>query len=238
MRNGHPFLSVIIPVYNGAKFLSETVESVRRQNYPDLEVLIIDDGSTDQTAKIASRLKGNVSYYYQRRKGVSAARNHGIKLSGGQWVGFLDQDDLWAKNKLGIQTAAIRRHPDAKIVMGRVQVFKSRKKRKGLYKISSPFAGFFLGSALIKKSVFTKVGLFDESLSLREDGELREDGDWFLRAMEINVPKVLIKDVVLYYRLHRNNMTRGLWGDYMAAMLKVWMNRRREIKSGVSYPKP
>ena len=96
-----PSVSVIIPVYNSSKWIEKTIESVLCQTYGDLETVIVDDGSTDDTAEIVKKYKNRaVRYFYQKNKGVSAARNKGIEVAGGKYIALLDHDDLWMPEKI------------------------------------------------------------------------------------------------------------------------------------------
>ncbi len=97
MTNNDFFVSVIIPVYNGDAYLLDAVDSIQRQHYKPLEIIIIDDGSTDSTAEIAADLRGDVRYVYQPNSGPSAARNKGLRMARGEVIGFLDVDDLWCR---------------------------------------------------------------------------------------------------------------------------------------------
>src|SRR5262245_16845767 len=107
-----PEVSVIIPSYNSARYLTDAVSSVLGQTFLDFEVLIIDDGSTDDTAAVISRYGERVGYIRQLNAGVAAARNRGIKESRGRYVAFLDADDTWHQDKLETQVRALRENPD------------------------------------------------------------------------------------------------------------------------------
>ena len=97
-------ISVVVPVYNGERYIAEAIDSVLAQEYKNIEIIAVNDGSTDGTEKIL-RSYANVRYLHQSRKGVSAARNKGIKCSSGEFIAFLDADDLWTKDKLKIQNS-------------------------------------------------------------------------------------------------------------------------------------
>src|SRR5918996_212462 len=96
-------VSVVIPTYNYGRYLPEAVESVLHQTFPDLEVIVVDDGSTDDTRELIGRFGDKVCYIYQRNQGLPAARNTGIRAARGEYVGFLDSDDLWLPGKLALQ---------------------------------------------------------------------------------------------------------------------------------------
>src|ERR1017187_10588057 len=99
----NPLVSVIIPAYNAAHFLPNAVASVRRQSYEPLEILIVDDGSRDDCARVAAELGETVRYVRQEQAGPAAARNRGLELAQGEFIGFLDADDEWPEQKLSIQ---------------------------------------------------------------------------------------------------------------------------------------
>ena len=226
MNNNDFFVSIIIPVYNGDAYLSDAVESIRRQNYNPLEIIIIDDGSTDRTAEIAGDLRGDVCYIYQRNCGPSSARNRGIKMARGEVIGFLDVDDLWPKNKLHVQLACLTRRPDVEIVLGyiqRMRLIEDINNKPGWKQFSAPFPCFSFGAGLFRRNVFDKVGLLDEDL------HAGEDLDWFYRAKECNVSMLTLEQVMLLYRRHGNNMTReqDFRERYFIAALKKALDRRR-----------
>ena len=98
-------VSVIIPVYNGGKFLAEAINSILSQKHSPIEIIVIDDGSTDNTSEVAMSYGNRVHYVYQENKGAPAARNHGLRLASGNIIASLDADDIWAENKLKKQLA-------------------------------------------------------------------------------------------------------------------------------------
>lgn len=200
------FVSVIIPVYNGEKFLASAIKNVLEQNYQPLEIIVVDDGSNDGTAHIAAQFNNYVCYVYQSNRGPAAARNRGIQLATGNLIAFLDVDDLWSKNKLNLQISYLNANPSIEIVQGLIQelqLFTSATDNNVLVfqESSNPYDFINLGSAIYRKSVFNKVGLFDESL------RYNEDTDWFFRAWENNISKFVLDEVTLFYRKHDGNMT-------------------------------
>lgn len=206
MRRSDSLVSVIIPVYNGERFLAGAVHNVLKQNYDPLEIIIIDDGSTDRTALIASTFKHCVHYYYQPNSGPAAARNLGIKEAQGDVIAFLDVDDLWPINKLKRQTSYLGANPSVEIVQGLIKnmaLETSAPTGELIFEeTSEPYKFINLGSAIYRRSAFEKVGLLDETL------HDNEDLDWFLRAWENNVTKVVLDHVALFYRKHDCNMSR------------------------------
>ena len=115
-QNQTPIVSVIIPVYQGDRFLAEAVESVLNQTYTHCEIIVIDDGSTDNSREVLEPYFDKISYVFQENQGVAAARNYGIKIARGELIAFLDQDDFWLPDKLALQVACFEAKPDLGIV--------------------------------------------------------------------------------------------------------------------------
>ena len=130
MKTNSPLMSVVIAAYNAEPFLQEAIESVRRQSYDPLEIIIVDDGSTDGTARIATAYD-SIVYAYQPNSGVAAALNKGIGLSRGSFLAFLDADDMWTDNKLALQFSAFVLDPTLDAVFGNVEQFKTHAQETG-----------------------------------------------------------------------------------------------------------
>jgi glycosyltransferase involved in cell wall biosynthesis len=221
-----PLVSVIIPVFNGERFLREAVESVLAQQYSSIEIIVVDDGSTDGTANVAQSLPETVRYFYQTNQGPAAARNRGIEQAQGSLIAFADADDLWPADKLELQLPYLIKESAVDIVLGRIQqVFLSEAQE-----IAEPAFSVNLGSAIIRKSVFERVGLFDETM------RYSEDVDWFMRARESGAEIVTIDAVTLLYRQHEENMTRGKSTSELNVLkaLKKSLDRRRERTGSAS----
>ena len=217
-----PLVSVVIPVFNGERFLREAVESVLAQKYSPLEIIMVDDGSTDGTADVARSLPETVRYLHQTNQGPAAARNRGIEHAQGSLIAFADADDLWPEDKLALQLPYLMRDPAAEIVMGLIQ--QVLLSETGAENFAEPAFSVNLGSAIIRKSVFERVGLFDETM------RYSEDVDWFMRAREGGAAIVTIDAVTLLYRQHDQNMTRGKSTSELNVLkaLKRSLDRRRE----------
>jgi glycosyltransferase involved in cell wall biosynthesis len=221
------FVSVIIPVYNGEAFLAEAVASIQRQAYQPLEIIIIDDGSTDNTAQIARSFAGNVRYVFQSNRGPAAARNRGLRMARGNVIGFLDADDLWPDNRLNPQLAYLAAHPQTEVIQGHIQYIRAAENMENGFefeKFAKPFTALSVVSALFRRSVFDEVGFFDEALLCSEDV------DWFIRAKECGVSVVTGQQVTQLHRRHTRNMTnqRKLIEHYTLRALKKSLDRRRE----------
>ncbi|MCF6342538.1 MAG: glycosyltransferase [Bacteroidales bacterium] len=225
---GNPLISVVIPVFNGAAFLADAINSVLGQHYHPLEIIVVDDGSTDNTAEVVKMMSGNISYVYQENKGPAAARNKGVKLAGGELISFIDADDIWAKDKLLRQLAVFKKYKEPGIVIGLTFKTKfqaqSELEKPGLL----PDKNFhlLLGSTLIKKSVFDKIGLLDEDLLMGEDS------DWFNRAREGRIPIAVHQDLVLFYRKHNDNITNNRRKANLYIFKMVKKARDRKMRPG------
>ena len=231
-----PLVSVIIPVFNGERFLREAVQSVLDQKYSPVEIIIVDDGSTDGTATVARSLGETVRYLRQTNQGPAAARNRGIEQAQGSLIAFADADDLWPSEKLELQLPYLINDPAIEIVMGRIQQVRLSKTVNGqtqAEEFDEPAFSVNLGSAVIRKSVFERVGLFDETM------RYSEDVDWFMRAREAGAAIVTLDAVTLLYRQHEENMTRGKSTTELNVLkaLKRSLDRRRE-QTGVASALP
>lgn len=227
MIKGRSLVSAIIPVYNGERFVAEAIESVLAQRGGNVEVIVVDDGSTDGTAQVASRFQESVRYAYQPNSGPPAARNRGLKIARGDVIGFLDADDLWAENKLELQLARLEDDPSVEIVIGLKQVAKLGKLVDGKHESDNlwdPIVNLSLGCALFRRPVFDTIGFFDETM------RYCDDWDWFMRARELGVPMVIHSDVTLIARRHESNLTNrtDVAHSYAIKMLKKSLDRRRQ----------
>ena len=199
-----PLISVIIPVFNGARFLEEAIQSVLAQKIEPLEIIIVDDGSTDDLAAVMRRLPVDVRYFRQENAGAAAARNRGIRDASGELIAFLDVDDLWPAQNLTDLRDLLIADPSLDVVHGRAQLTQYRAGEVGEY-LGNPGESFsgYIGAGLYRRRAFEQVGLFDQEL------RYGEDSDWFNRAAEINLKIRRIGAVTLYVRRHDANMTRG-----------------------------
>jgi glycosyltransferase involved in cell wall biosynthesis len=226
-----PRVSVIIPVFNGEQYLADAIESVCRQQHHPLEIIVVDDGSTDNTAHIAQRFQPLVRYIYQPNQGPAVARNTGMKAAEGHMIGFLDADDRWKDNRLNLQLMIFANNPQAEVVIGHSQLLAKAHASDGAT-VFQPYSEAWLflnfGSAIYRKSVFEKVGVGNESLFYADDL------DWFMRAREKQVHIIVHKDIVLLHRRHERNLTNNKILDqaYILEMLKKSLNRRRSQADG------
>jgi glycosyltransferase involved in cell wall biosynthesis len=219
-------ISVIIPVYNGEKYLAEAVETVLAQTYRPIEVIIVDDGSIDGSREIAQRFARPVRYSFNSHQGPGAARNHGITMARGSFFAFLDADDLWVQDKLTRQIAVFREKPDIDMVFGYAKLFHSpelSEKLKAKLEGAGQTMPGHIGTLLIKRDSFLRAGLFETGWRV---GEFI---DWYLKAIEKGLESYMLPEVVMQRRLHSGNMTireRPAILDYVR-ILKASLDRRR-----------
>jgi glycosyltransferase involved in cell wall biosynthesis len=226
MTRSAPKVSVVLPVYNGARMLDEAVSSVRQQASTPLEIVIVDDGSTDDTPAVAAALGDGVRYVRQEHQGPAAARNAGIRVSRGEFIAFIDADDLWVDRHVAILLAPFEKDARLEVSLGRVQQFVLERSSSGAGEFRSwraPQFCFHLGAALFRRSAFDRIGGFDHAL------QTSDDLDWFLRAREDGLPIAMVPETVYCYRLHTTNLTHDADGARLLAAraIKMSLDRRR-----------
>jgi len=225
-------ISVIVPVCNGAGFLAEAIASVRAQDPPVAEIIVVDDGSTDESGDLAETLGSDIRVIRQDRNvGPAAARNCGITAAIGATIGFLDVDDLWTSDATSLLLSGMRRVSQPAIAAGRIKVI-SGPFPFGAAAASPIMEGYAMhfGSCLIRRHVFDEIGLLDPAL------RYGEDTDWFMRARERGVPIAVIDAVTMIHRRHEGNMTRHADHTVESSLevIKRSLDRRRASgKDGV-----
>jgi glycosyltransferase involved in cell wall biosynthesis len=199
----NPLVSVIIPVYNGAAYLRETMDSVLAQDYAPLEVLVVDDGSPDNSREILETYKDRVTILSQPNQGVAVARNTGLRSARGTYVTFLDQDDLWSRDKTTKQVARLEADPDVVYVLSRQKYFlQPGVERPSWFRpqwLEGDFVGYHLAAMLARREAFDRVGLLDTSY------RYSDDVSWFFRAKDMNLPMKHLPEIALIRRVHESN---------------------------------
>jgi glycosyltransferase involved in cell wall biosynthesis len=232
-------VSVIIPVYNGERYLAEAIRSVLDQALPPDEIIVVDDGSTDGTATIVARITASaplpIRYIYQENRGASAARNAGIRLAQGSVLAFQDADDLWLPQKQARQLALLEADPPADIVTGFTQQFADATVPpdaglRGL--LPQPYPDVHLQNKLIRAAVFERIGLLDETLTYGEDL------DWLVRAIQGGAVLRPHQEVVVHYRRHAGNLTNQIGSPdrYLILALRRAAQRRRAQVAPMASP--
>jgi glycosyltransferase involved in cell wall biosynthesis len=209
-----PSVSVIVPTYNRADMLPEAVESVRAQSFDDWELIIIDDGSQDNTREVvAGMTDGRIHYFHQENRGLPGARNAGIRRARGKYVAFLDSDDRFRSEKLRLQVAFLEAHQEIGLAAGGyaevdrslnwIRDIRPWSQQPGLnledWLLNCPFCP---SVPLIRREWLDRVGLFDESMRRIEDWDL------WLRLSGAGCRMAWLEAVVCEYRLHGGNMVR------------------------------
>lgn len=194
-----PVVSVVVPTHNGARFLAEAIGSVLAQSGPSIEVIVVDDGSQDGSARIAAAFGDPVRVVGQPRGGVASARNRGITSARGAFVAFLDHDDVWAPDKLERQMAAFAARASLEVCVGHIQRFRGAWSGPDMELIGDPVPGFVTVTMLVRREAFDRVGLFNPLL------EHSDTAEWLLRGEGIGLAVHLLPDVLTYHRSHETN---------------------------------
>lgn len=212
-----PYFSIVIPVYNKEKFVSKTVESVLDQTFTDYEIIIVNDGSTDQSeSKILAFNDARIKYFPKKNEGVAFARNFGIEKASAEYICFLDADDFWFPNFLETMHHFISKLPEQKVFAAAIEIETKNKLMKAHYSIpkKSDFeiVDFFdasqkecvlwTSSVCIHKSVFEKVGTFDSKIKHGEDTEL-----WIRIGLQF--PIVFIRKILARYVYDNESISRN-----------------------------
>ena len=200
-------VSAVIPAYNYGHFVTEAVKSALNQTYPNVEVIVVDDGSTDGTADILKPFDSRIRYLYQANKGLSAARNTGIRAARGEWVAFLDADDLWHPSKTETQLKAISR--DSRIgLIGSLPAASLPPQLEAAPRVRPLSVRDFLVSiptgpsgTMVRRECFDRAGFFDEQLTSVEDRDM-----WLRVAASFKC--VQVQSPCWWYRPHAGQMSR------------------------------
>lgn len=221
-------VSVIIPLFNGQKYIKAALESVAAQTFSNWQILIVDDGSTDASYETAHRWAPPRSVFLQQRnQGPAAARNLGLQHAQGECIAFLDADDLWLPQHLELQAAALAADRDIGYSRGLSTLFVSEELEgdSGRLGISSePTDSWLPGTMLVRRQTFDKVGHFDGKLYLGDTM------DWIARANKLDVKAKLIRSVVLRRRVHPGSLTATkpeVRRDYLKAARR-WMQNQQD----------
>ncbi len=208
-------ISVVVPTYNQAHFLPDCINSVFRQTYDDYEIIVVDDGSTDNTREEMKPYSGRARYIYKANGGVASARNVGIHEANGDYIAFLDSDDLWHPEKLKSTAAFIDTLPHCGLFHSNTNLIRengsmiSMLKRRDLGRAAyhELLMGYSLvnSSITVKKECFTQCGVFYEQFKAKAGAE---DWDMWIRICR-KFPSKLINEALVYYRIHQGNYSKN-----------------------------
>jgi glycosyltransferase involved in cell wall biosynthesis len=223
-------VSVLIPVHNGAAFLRETLLSVLNQTRPANEVIVVDDGSSDDSYEVAAEFGRDLRYLRKENGGPASARNFGIIASTSPFLAFIDQDDLWHPAKLERQIACFEQEPELDLCYTLVDLFwdPALAKEKRAYRDhrrSRSVPGYTMPTLLARRSAFERVGPLDEGLMFG-DGT-----DWAMRAIHGALRIKLLPEVLLYHRMHGKNLTRQRESSEREFVHIVWSHLQRKRRS-------
>jgi glycosyltransferase involved in cell wall biosynthesis len=229
MRQG--LVSVVIPAYQAERYVGEAIASAQAQEGVEVEVIVVDDGSTDGTRAAVERHAG-VRYLRQANAGIGPARNAGVLVAEGEFLAFLDADDLWTEGRLARQVALLRADPSLDMVFGHAHQFADPEHAaeiaRGVAFIAEPTAAYIAGTMLILRSAFERVGPFPSHL------EVGEFVEWYLRAVDLGLSGRMDDQVVLRRRIHLANtgiLKRDARLDYVR-IVKASLDRRRAREGG------
>jgi glycosyltransferase involved in cell wall biosynthesis len=224
-------ISVIIPVYNSAQYLTEALLSIQAQSVAASEIILVDDGSTDDCAALIKNAFPAVKYYYQDNAGTGAARNRGVETATGNFLAFLDADDFWLENKLALQMAAFRDFPDTDAVFGQVKQFYSPELDETTRnKICCPdeiMPGYLPTTMLIKSDAFSRIGLFETNW------QVGEGINWILRSRELGIKTIMLSELIYMRRIHKTNKgtTHRQFANERVRILKAHLDAERKRKN-------
>lgn len=234
-----PKVSVVLPVFNGAQFIGNAIQSVLKQSFRDFEVIVVDDGSTDGTEKVVRQYSDGIRYHFQSNQGAGVARNIGVSLAQGEWIAFLDADDTWYPDKLKIQLNFAAALPEIALFysdmdtvddkdrvteqafLGKRLERRRRRKRRNLVSIifddrPPPYPS----TVFIKKNAFIEAGAFSPLFR----GNYHEDLEFFSRVAQ-RFPIYFIPQSLAQYRAHDSKSGRDVsnWDNNWPVLLnRLW----------------
>ncbi len=223
-------VTCVIPAWNAERFIAAAVASVQAQTYPVDEIIVIDDGSTDATAEVVAGLSG-VTMIRQANAGYGGARDSGIKAARGEFLAFIDADDLWEPTKIAVQMAAFEADLDLDLCFGSVEHRDIRIQGPDTLPIKLPVGivpGRLIATMLARTASFRRVGLIGGASKTASEQE------WLLKARDMGLKEVSLPDLTYIRQVHGENMTIRLSKekreDYRAILEKVLRERRASGK--------
>jgi glycosyltransferase involved in cell wall biosynthesis len=228
-----PLVSVMIGVYNGERYLGEAIDSVFAQTYRPLELIVVDDGSTDGSGAVAAGYGDRLTYAHQDNAGNGSARNHAVRLATGNVFAFLDADDRFVPEKLEWQWSALEADPSVDVVFGHVKEFLSpelTEEQRASVRPPAPQPAPWSAPnlMLIRREAFERVGFFSESV------RVGVTVDWYARALESKLEARMLPQVLLERRIHTDNngLREAASRSSYLHVLKASLDRRRAAGGG------
>jgi glycosyltransferase involved in cell wall biosynthesis len=217
-------ISCIVPVHNGERFLAEAIDSILAQDHDPLEVVVVDDGSTDRSAEIAESYGEPVRVVRQEHSRQTATRNRGLRESRGEYIAFLDADDLYRPRKLSTQLRHLRASPETEICLCTAENFWEpglEDERERYLALGRSKATHTFVAMLARRSVFDRVGPLDET-------QRGDQIDWFVRASAAGAQTIVLPDVLVDRRMHRDSVTHSARAmDEYLDFVKARIDRQR-----------
>jgi len=237
--NNRALVSVVIPVYNAERYITQTVRSVMEQTYDNLEVIVVDDGSMDNTIKCLKEFEGRIKIFKQSNKGVSLARNNGVGVAKGDFIAFLDADDLWMKDKIEKQMSVFSNSSEVSLVAccaekinenDRKIINANDEERSGIYDHSIDLRRELLmrGNPIILSSVLMKRSLFNDVQGFNtQKNVLSEDYDFWIRASAKGLFYVMSERLTSYRVLEHSRIHGTLQKEYISQKEIIEMHREQ-----------
>lgn len=225
-----PLISVVMPVFNTERYVAEAIESVFAQTYKNVELICIDDCSSDDTLHILNSFGSRIKLLQNtERSGIARTRNRGLQVANGEYIAFIDADDIWKSDKLSRQLDAFTHNSEIGLCFTHMVSFVSPELPDEIARLRfcppGPMPGYIVGTCLAKRDVFSAIGQFDEALRV---GEFI---DWHTRAKEAGFQSALLEDVLYQRRIHETNTgisERPARTDYLKVARSALLRRRQK----------
>ena len=229
MSMSNPLVSVIICVFNDEAFLADAIDCVISQDYPNIELIVIDDGSHDSSAELAKSYQQVRLVSHSDNQGLPAARNTGIQSASGEYIAFLDADDRWPETKISTQVKFHQEHPESKFSYTLERFFFEDMQEQPNWSKKPVFqedhVAYCAGSMLFHRSLFEIVGLFNPEYR-NGDGT-----EWSFRAKDLGYQGGIIEEVLLFRRIHKGNLSSSVDEETKSLFRAVKSSINRQQKS-------
>ncbi len=219
-----PLISCIMPTRNGERYIAAALESILAQPWRPLEIIVIDDGSTDRSGEIAAGFGALVRVVRHPVANPVLARNRGMELAAGEFFCFLDHDDLFAPTKLELQMTAFTQAPELDVCVGMIQRFQQSS--AGTEPLGDPVAGYLTIAMLARRQVFERVGPFNP------ENFHSDSAEWFLRARSFGVSVRLLPEILVYHREHDSNRSLTFGDRSRGEFLRLIKSKLDAERSG------
>jgi glycosyltransferase involved in cell wall biosynthesis len=232
-RSDQPRFSVVIPVFNGERYVGEAIQSVLVQDYSPFEIIVVDDGSTDRTAEVVMKLSGPapIIYHFQQNRGLAVTRNIAVSLSRGEWIALLDADDVWYPNKLALQATHLTAHPEVGLTWCDVDYIDADGNLRHAPTWRDPMRRLLFdqsvrpvpSSMVVRKDIFREIGGFNPRLRCYEDTE-------FFARVSAESQISFIPQKLAQYRYYEDQLHKNIrlrmenWPILFCSLWDLWRN--------------